>query len=183
MRRGGHAEWFRERLTDHRIAEFGGERRWGWRWTPRRLAARLRRAGVMAMGVVAVAAASAGVALAGTSPATTATTDGRTYRIGDAVLRAVAPGEYVGDGSLVITRLHGLVRATSSATLHGLDTVGICDVSSDARSELCLFDIGGRSVTATDDYANGAWHRRYADGQTVDITAAAGIPVPFAVGR
>ncbi|HET9052106.1 MAG TPA: hypothetical protein VFO60_10415 [Candidatus Dormibacteraeota bacterium] len=178
-----HADWFRARLAGHRIAEFGGPPRWGWRWMPRRLARRFRRLGVVAMGVAAVGATSAGVALALTAPATSVTADATQYRIGNSTLRAVGPGEYSGDGTLVITQARGLTRAASSDTLHGLHAVGICDMSGDGRSELCLFDIGGRSVTAADDFANGGWHRRYADGQTVDIAAAAGTPIPFAVGR
>ena len=63
--------------------------------------------------------------------------------------------------------------------------IGECAYVERADHESCLFTVGDTTVTATDTRSEGGWHRRYGDGQEVNLEVAgrAVVPVPFALGR
>jgi hypothetical protein len=147
---------------------------------------RVHRGRAMALAVGAVLAlgcATAGVVLSilptGVSVAMTATT----YRIGDAVLHAVASGVYSGSGTLVLGHRGPDLIAGGSAVVDGARWVAFCEVVVGGATETCRLQSGTRILTARDVWTPGGWERTYSDGQRVAIAAPRGVPIPFPVGR
>ena len=106
-----------------------------------------------------------------------------TYRIGDAVLHAIAPGVYTGDGGLVV-RSDGRGSALPGPRWWtGRAWVGVCEVSADGSRETCRLQRGATAVTTADVWADGGWVRTCSDGQRTLIQAPRGVPVPFPAGR
>lgn len=179
---GRHGEFAKRQLDDRRLIVFDGERERGRRWRPRWLGRRLRRLAVPLGAAAAAAGTAGGIALALSAAPVAVSMDDHAYRIGGMTLRAVGPREYAGTGTVVVTHAGPVVRAASSSMVDGRHVLGVCNVSADGLSELCLFDESGRrSLTAVDDWRAGAWRRRYADGASAVISAAPGTPVPFLV--
>ncbi len=129
----------------------------------------------------------AGVLLAVAEPPVEVGIDARGYRVAGQELSDVGGGVYrgAGGGVLVIERRQGQVRAAASADLDGRPMTGRCTLPAGAGREDCVFRVAGREVGAVDTRTAGGWHRRYADGRTVEIRVAGDpdTPVPFAVGR
>jgi hypothetical protein len=110
---------------------------------------------------------------------------GQYYEIGSISLTTRGDGVYAGaDGAVVIEQGRGETVAGGSTTLHGVPMKGSCTMPSSGDGEKCRFDLGGRSLRATDTRTATGWHRRYQDGRTVDIALPGdAVPVPFAIGR
>ena len=179
---GGHARWVSDQLADGRLLELGEAERAGRTW---RVRGRWRRRRLLlsASAVAAIGCASAGIALLVAPTTVTVSMSASTYRIGDAVLHAIAPGVYTGDGALVIRSDGRGIRAAGSAVVDGRAWVGVCDVSGDGSRETCRLQQGAMEVTTADVWADGAWMRAYSGGQRTLIEAPQSVPVPFPAGR
>jgi len=179
---GGHARWVSDQLADGRLLELGEAERAGRNW---RVRGRWRRRRLLlsAYAVAAIGCASAGIALLVAPTTVTVSMSASTYRIGDAVLHAIAPGVYTGDGALVIRSDGRGTRAAGAAVVDGRAWVGVCEVSGDGSRETCSLRQGATAVTAEDVWSGSGWHRAYGDGQQAMISASRGAPVPFPVGR
>jgi hypothetical protein len=108
------------------------------------------------------------------------------YEIGGNRLLSRGPGIYEGPGGvLVVASSPGSSRAAASTTLNGTHMTGRCTLPPPGNRESCQFDLGGQRLAAVDTRTASGWHRRYDDGQTVEIDfpGRAAVPVPFAVGR
>lgn len=174
---GGHAGWVGDRLAGADLLQVGGPERALRRWLARN--ARQRRRAVQgALGLATLACAGIGIWLLAAPTTVTVSMTASTYRVGDAVLHAVAPGVYSGDGALVISRRGGETIAAGSAVVDGKLWVGVCEISIDASRETCKFD----DESAVDVWSTGTWHRAFGDGRKVEIESAHGVPVPFPVG-
>jgi len=182
MSTGPHARWFRARLAGAGIIDMGVGEHASRVWRSRRLR-RVRTSALAAGVVLALGCATAGVVLSivptGVSVAMTATT----YRIGDATLRAVAPGVYSGWGTLVLGHSGPDLTAGGSAVVDGVRWVAVCEVAAGGAAEMCRLQSGTRTLSAHDVWSAGTWHRTYSDGQRVEIVAPRVVPVPFPVGR
>ncbi|HSR21914.1 MAG TPA: hypothetical protein VLW53_00065 [Candidatus Eisenbacteria bacterium] len=146
---------------------------------PARSWRRLARSAAPLLGLVA---AAGGAALGATPPAVTAGVDAGAYRLGDIVLAARGDGVYAGPEGAVIVRPP---LAAGSTRLRGVPALGSCRLNADGRGERCIFELGGRTLTAEDRLANGGWERRYQDGVTIRIGLSGGrpAPVPIPLGR
>lgn len=137
---------------------------------------------------VALASALVGVWLETASPAgVEVALDAEGYHIAGQVLEDQGDGSYQdpSGAALIIQRGSGRVLAAASTNLNGRHMLGRCVELQGADHEDCTFTIGGATIQARDDRTSDGWHRRYEDGQTIDIrvTGGADTPVPFAVGR
>ena len=179
---GGHARWVGEQLADGRLLELGERERAGRTWHVRG-GWRRRRLLLAVCAVAAIGLAGAGIALLIAPTTVTVTMTPTTYRIGDAVLHAVAPGVYAGDGALVIRADGQRVRAAGSAVVNGRLWVGVCEVSGDGSRETCSLQQGATVVVADDVWSGMDWQRTYGDGRKTMINAPRGAPVPFPVER
>jgi hypothetical protein len=141
----------------------------------------------VALMLTGAAAAAAGAIVSVEPGPITVRASAGAYEIGGARLLATAPGVYQGPGGAAVVLVHadGATRAGASASLDGARTTGACTLPDGARTETCRFTVEGRPVGAVDTWRGGGWHRRYADGRTVDITVAGGapVPVPLPVGH
>ena len=180
--RDGHAGWVGERLAGADLLQVGGPERASRLWRVRggRLSRRVLR---IAAGLFTAACAGIGIALLLAPANVTVSMTASTYRIGDSVLHAVAPGVYSGDGALVISRRGEEVIAAGSAVVDGMLWVAVCEVDHTGSSEICDLHRGATSVTALDAWSEGRWLRTYSDGSAVVINAGRGVSVPFPVGR
>lgn len=132
----------------------------------------------------AAACSLTGVAFAMGHPVTSVSITPDSYRVGAATLHAQAPGQYVGDGALVIRpSTQGIVSSASDSNNAGRHESGVCLLSTAERQERCVFAIDGNSLSAVDTWTGNGWSRHYDDGQTVILPTATMAPVPFAVGR
>lgn len=150
---------------------------------PVRLSAQGRPAFVALLGL---AAAATGAVLGAVPPSIAVGLGPDGYRVGDVTLSAQGGGVYAsGQGAVIIAADAEAVRASGSTRLRGERMLGSCQMAPDQRSERCIFDLGGRSLTARDQLDHGAWDRRYQDGQAVRIQLDGGrpVPVPIALGR
>lgn len=142
---------------------------------------RLRLA-VLAVGVVA--AALGGVF--GTRPPVVAVAmTSQYYQVGSISLPTQGEGVYAGPGGAVVIEAGPQATlAGGSTSLHGVPMKGSCTMDANGQREDCQFHLGDRALQATDTRTTTGWHRRYQDGQTVDMALPNGsVPVPFAVGR
>ena len=179
---GGHARWVGEQLADGRLLELGERERAGRTWHVQG-GWRRRRLLLAVCAVAAIGCASAGIALVLAPTTVTVSMSASTYRLGDAVLHAIAPGVYSGDGVLVIRSDGRGIRAAGSAVVDGSAWVGVCQVSADGSRETCRLQRGATAVTTADVWADGGWMRTYSDGQRTLIQAPRGVPAPFPAGR
>jgi len=179
---GGHARWVGEQLADRRLLELGEAERAGRTWRVRG-GWRRRRLLAAAWAISAIGCASAGIALLVAPTTVTVSMSAGTYRIGDAVLHAIAPGVYTGGGALVIRSDGQGLRAAGSAVVDGRLWVGVCEVSGGGSRETCRLQRGATAVTTADVWADGGWVRTCSDGQRTLIQAPRGVPVPFPAGR
>jgi hypothetical protein len=179
---GPHARWFRARLAGAGIIDMGAGEHASRVWRSRRVR-RARTSAVAAGVVLGLGCATAGVVLSilpsGVSVVMTATT----YRIGDATLRAVAPGVYSGSGTLVLSHSGPDVIAGGSAVVDGVPWAAFCEVAAGGAAETCRLQSGTLTLSAHDVWSAGTWQRTYSDGVRVEIAAARDVPVPFPVGR
>jgi hypothetical protein len=132
--------------------------------------------------MLGLAAAAGGAVLGAAPPPVAVGMDAGAYRVGDVTLPARGGGIYAGpEGAVVVDG----ALAAASTRLRGVPMIGSCRLAADARSERCVFDLGGRRLTARDRLAGGAWERIYDDGTSVRITLTGGrpAPVPIALGR
>lgn len=141
----------------------------------------------LVLGGVGVALAGAGAWLSLSPTAVVVTQGSDAYAIGDVRLPAVAgeTGTYVGpEGALVIRPDGATVRAAASTALDGRHMAGRCVWRRGAATESCTFTLERRTITATDTRTASGWHRRYGDGETVDLQTNGDrvVLVPFAVG-
>lgn len=138
------------------------------------------------LGIAGVAAAVAGAWL-GSSPAPVgAGLDAGGYHIGSSTLPSRGEGVYAGGEGAVVIRPEGdRTRAAASTRIDGIPMTGVCETDPGGRGERCGFELGGRSLGATDRLREGGWDRRYDDGVTVRVplTGRRPAPVPFALGR
>jgi len=178
----GHARWVSEQLADGRLLELGEAERAGRTWRARG-GWRRRRLLLAAWALSAIGCASAGIALLVGPTTVTVSMSESTYRVGDAVLHAIAPGVYTGDGALVIRSDGRGIRAAGSAVVDGRAWVGLCEASGDGTQETCRLQQGGTTVTAEDVWSGSSWERTYSDGRFLEIASARGVPIPFPVGR
>jgi hypothetical protein len=182
VRTGPHARWFRARLAGAGIIDMGAGEHASRVWRPRRLHG--ARASALAVGVVlAVGCVTAGLVLSILPVGVSVTMTATTYRIGDATLRAVAPGVYSGSGILVLGHSGPDLTAGGSAVVNGARWVAFCEIAAGGTAETCRLTSGTRTLTARDVWSVGMWRRTYSDGVRVEIAAARGVPVPFPVGR
>lgn len=178
-----HREWFAERFKDSRLIVVGGEHA-AWRqWRAPMVLQRLQRSRAVLVGATATLSTAVGVILAVTPTTARASLTATEYRIAGVTLRSVDGTTYTGAGALVIVHRGTAVRAAASATVAGRRVIGVCDLAPDAGSETCRFVIDGRVLIAHDGYRGVSWMRVYGDGQTMEIPADPGVPVPFPVGR
>ena len=136
--------------------------------------------------VLGLLAAGTGVLLASTAEQVDVSVGAAEYEVAGHRLAATAPGVYEGSGAaVVIVRDAGATRAAASTDLNGVHMTGRCVLAEGAASESCVFNLGGRQLAAVDTQTRGGWHRRYADGRTVEIrtNGTRPVPVPFALGR
>ncbi len=178
-----HRDWFAERFRDSRLIALGDPRGNWRRWRPRMLLRRLRQSATTASLVSAAVSTSAGVALAVSpgAPVSVAFSSSG-YSIGGTTLHSSDGITYTGSAVLVVRHVGAALRAAASTSVAGRHVVGVCDMTG-AREQTCRFTIGGTVTTSHDRYDAGHWLRTYADGQTVEIDAAPGVPVPFPIGR
>ncbi|MFZ0180273.1 MAG: hypothetical protein WAL84_10455 [Candidatus Dormiibacterota bacterium] len=182
MSTGPHARWFRARLAGAGIIDMGAGEHASRVWRSRRV----RRARAMALAaamVLAAGCATVGLVLSIAPGEVTVTLTATSYRIGDATLHAVGSGVYSGSGTLVLDHSGPDLTAGGSAVVAGARWVAFCEVALDEAAETCRLQSGTRTLTASDVWSAGTWHRTYGDGQRVEIAAARGVPVPFPVGR
>jgi hypothetical protein len=154
---------------------------------------RLRRLGpplgwpVWAAGVALVSALVGAWLETASPPAVEVRLDAQGYHIAGQLLQDQGDGSYQdpSGAALVIQRGSGRVLAAASTNLNGRHMLGRCVEIQGADHEDCTFTIGSATIQARDDRTPSGWHRRYSDGQTVDIGVPGGAdtPVPFAVGR
>lgn len=132
-----------------------------------------------------VAAAVSGGLVGARPPVVSVRADSNAYTLGNVSLPAQGGGVYGGSqGAVVIENRLGSLSAGGATTLHGMQMRGSCALDFDRRGELCRFQLGDRSLLAQDTRTQDGWHRRYQDGQQVDIALPDGtVPVPFALGR
>lgn len=148
-----------------------------------------RRSGVGWLTIPAmlgVLAAGTGALLAGTAEQVDVSAGTAAYEVAGHRLAATGPGVYEGSGAaVVIVRGAGVTRAAASTDLNGVHMTGRCLLAEGAVSESCVFSLGGRQLTAVDKETRAGWHRRYADGRTVEIRTIGTrpVPVPFALGH
>ena len=178
---GGHARWVGEQLADGRLLELGEAERAG------RDLARPRQMAASATAACGVRGRRHRLRQRRHRAARRADHSHREherehYRIGDAVLHAIAPGVYAGDGALVIRADGQGVRAAGSAVVNGKLWVGVCEVSADGSRETCRLQQGAMAVTTADVWAGGGWMRTTSDGERTVIEAPRGVPVPFPAG-
>jgi hypothetical protein len=107
------------------------------------------------------------------------------YRIGSVTLPSQGDGVYSGpDGAVVVQKGPAETLAGGSTSLRGVPMKGSCTMEADGKSERCVFTSGTHTLRATDSRTSTGWHRRYDDGQTVDMALPSGpVPVPFPIGR
>ena len=157
-------------------------RRWRRAWS-----ARLASSGRGALALVGVAAAGAGAYLGAVPASITVGLDSSGYHVGSTTYAPRGAGVYAGPGGAVVLthEAGGRTRAGASTHLDGARMLGACALAADAATERCTFQLGGRSVGATDRMAGGGWDRTYDDGARTRIQLEAGrpVPVPFALGR
>jgi hypothetical protein len=174
--------WIAERVASTTILPLGDRAEHLHRWRPvhrsRAWTDWMTAAGVLG----GLAAAALGLRLATTAPSTAVSLGPDGYHIGSATLHPAGDGRYIGAGALVLRSAQGLIVASAAGMVAGHQVDGVCLVDS-GRSEHCLFRVSGSSLTAVDTFADGGWTRRYDDGQRVQISATAPVPVPFPVGR
>lgn len=137
-----------------------------------------------ALGTAGVALAAAGITLLLVPRPLTVGLDASGYRIGSHRLAAGPAGTYTSaEADLVIVRHGPVTTAAASSRLGGQPIQGRCDLQ--GTGEFCTFRVGARAFTAEDVPTTSGWHRRYSDGQELDIhTSGPGpIPVPFPIGK
>jgi len=178
----GHAAWFRDRLSRAHILDVGASEHTSRAWRARGLRG-ARRPAVAGLVLLSLGCAVSGALLALAPADVTASMTADTYRLGSAVLHARAPGQYVGDGVLMVIREKGGVRAGGSAIVGGAPWTGVCEVAPGGGQETCSFREGGTMLAAHDTWTDGRWRRVYSDGRRVSINVDRGVPVPFPVGR
>jgi hypothetical protein len=107
------------------------------------------------------------------------------YQVGSITLPSRGKDTYQGpEGAVVVEVGKKTTTAGAATNLHGVPMRGSCTMRTDGSSEHCQFRLGDQVLTATDTRTSAGWHRRYQDGQTVDLGLPAGpVPVPFAIGR
>lgn len=107
------------------------------------------------------------------------------YQIGSTSLATQGDGVYAGTGgAVVIEPGPDTTLAGGSTSLHGVPMRGSCTMQTSGSREDCEFKLGDQALRATDTRTSTGWHRRYQDGQTVDMALPNGpVPVPFAIGR
>jgi hypothetical protein len=182
MSTGPHERWFRARLAGAGIIDMGTGEHASRVWRSRRV--RRARTSALAAGIVlALGCATTGVVLSIVPTGVSVVMTANTYRIGDATLRAVAPGVYSGAGTLVLGHSGPDLTAGGSAVVDGARWVAFCEVVVGGATETCRLKSGTRILTARDVWTPGGWERTYSDGQRVAIAAPRGVPVPFPVGR
>lgn len=142
---------------------------------------RLRLA-VLAVGVLA---AALGGLLGARPPEVAIELNAGYYRIGSITLPSQGDGVYSGPGgAVVIQKGPAATVAGGSTSLRGAPTKASCTMEADGKSERCVFALGNHTFQATDTRTSTGWHRRYDDGQTVDMALPSGpVPVPFPIGR
>ena len=182
MSSGPHARWFRARLAGAGIIDMGAGEHASRVWRSRR-ARRVRTSAIAAGVVLALGCATAGAVLSILPAEVSVAMTASTYRIGDATLRAVAPGVYSGAGTLVLGHRGPDLTAGGSAVVDGAGWAAVCEVGASGADETCRLQSGTRTLSAHDVWSAGAWQRTYSDGVRVEISAARGVPVPFPVGR
>jgi hypothetical protein len=130
---------------------------------------------------VGVTAAVSGGLLGARTPEVSVTANNEAYSLGTIRLPAQGNGIYSGPQGAVVIQEQ---RAGASTTLHGLTVLGTCTLDPNGRSESCYFQLGNQALRATDQRTPTGWHRRYQDGQELDIALPNGtVPVPFPLGR
>jgi hypothetical protein len=153
----------------------------------RRLRPRLPAGGWLLVGCAGMAAALGGAVLGTSPPQITVAMDASGYHLDGQTLAPQGGGAFVGanGAALVIGRNGGEVHAAASTYLSGRHMVGQCVYVRGSDHESCLFTVGDSTVTATDSRTSSGWHRRYADGQQLDLEVTQGgpVPIPFAIGR
>lgn len=139
----------------------------------------------LVLGALGLGLAAVGLWLSISPGQVSVSEDASAYTIGDARLPATGDDAYAGpEGAVVVRREGRTVRAAASTTLNGRHMTGRCVWQRDENHESCQFNVEGRAVAATDTRTPTGWHRRYDDGEDVDIHVLSGgpVPVPFAVG-
>ena len=176
----GLAAALRRRLGGSSLLGPGGQAGVSHQLRPRRR----RRIARLAAVLGSLGCAGAGTLLLLSPPQVGVELTAAAYRVGGATLVRVGADAYRGAGALVLrAQPDGTVLAAGDAVRGGLGVSGSCLEDADRHEERCVFDLGGRGLGAVDVWHSGGWRRRYDDGQVVDITGAAPVPVPFAVGR
>jgi len=154
---------------------------------PRRLGPRLPVSWPLLGGGGGLLAAVGGVLLGTSPPQITVAVDPAGYHIDGRTFAAQGDGVYRGpNGAALVIRQDGReLHAAASTYLSHRHMVGQCVYVEGSDHESCLFTVGDSTVTATDSRTSSGWHRRYADGQQLDllVTRGGAVPVPFAVGR
>lgn len=151
----------------------------------RRLGRTLRFHLPLVLGGIGVLLAGVGAWLSLAPTPVAVSRDAGAYTIGDVRLPARGEGTYAGpEGAIVIREDGGTVRAAASTTLDGHHMTGRCVWTRGADRERCTFTLERRSLSAIDTRTATGWHRRYGDGETVELRTEGPvpIPVPFAVG-
>jgi hypothetical protein len=153
----------------------------------RRLGSRLPMSWSLLVGGGGVLAALGGVLLGTSPPRITVAMGSDGYQIDGRTLAPRGGGAYLGanGAALVISQDGAEVHAAASTYLSRRHMVGQCAYVQGSDHESCLFTVGDSTVTATDTRTPSGWHRRYADGQQLDlqVTRGGAVPVPFAIGR
>lgn len=129
-----------------------------------------------------MALAGAGLWLTGSPPPVEVSMDAGGYTVGGARLEAQGGGAYQSAHGAMVVRG---TRSAASTALGDEHVTGVCDLDAGSGSEHCRFTVGGRPLEASDRRTKAGWHRRYSDGQEVDVTVEGRgpVPVPFPVGR
>jgi hypothetical protein len=129
-----------------------------------------------------MALAGAGLWLTGSPTPVEVSLNQDAYTIGGARLDAQGGGVYQSEHGVVIVRGN---RAAASATLGNEHATGACDIGPGSSTQHCRFTVNGRPVESWDQRTDSGWHRRYDDGEEVDIKVEGGgaAPVPFPLGR
>ena len=129
-----------------------------------------------------MALAGAGLWLTGSPTPVEVSLDQGAYTIGGARLDAQGAGVYQSEHGVVMIRG---TRSAASATLGNEHVTGTCTMGAASRSEHCRFTVNSRPVEAWDQRKDVGWHRKYEDGQEVDVKVEGGdpAPVPLPLGR